>query len=51
MWLETAESLKHINDMVLQDIEDFILLKGFGKEKPNKIEQIIEHDHKERINN
>ena len=25
-WLETAEDLKHVNDMVLQDIEDYILL-------------------------
>ena len=28
-WLETAESLKHINDHVIQDIEDSILLKGW----------------------
>jgi len=28
-WLETAEALKHINNHVLQDIEDFILLEGF----------------------
>ena len=28
-WLDTAEALKHINDHVLQDIEDSILLEGF----------------------
>jgi len=28
-WLDTAEALKHINDHVLQDIEDYILLEGF----------------------
>lgn len=44
-WLETAEALKHINDHVLQDIEDHILVKGFGKEKPEKIRQMIENDH------
>ena len=26
MWLETAEDLKNVNDMVIQDIEDSILL-------------------------
>lgn len=26
LWLETAEMLKHINDHVLQDIEDFLIL-------------------------
>lgn len=36
-WLDTAEALKHINVHVLQDIEDYILLKSFGKEKPDKI--------------
>jgi len=48
-WLDCAEALKHVNDHVLQDIEDFILLKGFGKEKPDKIRQLIDDDHKERI--
>ena len=28
-WLDTAGALKHINPQVLEDIEDFILLKGF----------------------
>lgn len=46
-WLETAESLKHINEHVLQDIEDYILLKGFGKQmKQDKIKEKIEADHK-----
>lgn len=49
-WLDTAEALKHINDHVLQDIEDFILLKGFGRGvKPDKIREMIEDDHKSRI--
>ena len=48
-WLETAEQLKHVNDMVLQDIEDFILLKGFKGTKPDKIKTIIEDDHNESI--
>jgi hypothetical protein len=26
LWLETAEDLKNVNDMVIQDIEDSILL-------------------------
>lgn len=26
LWLETAEMLKNVNDMVIQDIEDSILL-------------------------
>lgn len=28
-WLQAAEDLKHINDHVIQDIEDFILLEAF----------------------
>lgn len=37
--------LKHVNPHVIQDIEDSILLKGFGKEKPEKIKTMIESDH------
>ena len=49
-WLETAEALKHVNDHVLEDIEDYILLKGFGKQmKPEKIREKIEADHRQRI--
>ena len=48
-WLDTAEKLKHINDHVLQDIEDFILLKTFAKEKPERIKDLIETDHNLRI--
>jgi hypothetical protein len=32
-WIETAERLEHINDHVIQDIEDAILLEGY-KKKP-----------------
>ena len=48
-WLETAEALKHINDLVIQDIEDSILLEGFKGIKTSKITEMIENDHKERI--
>jgi hypothetical protein len=48
-WLTCAENLKHINDQVLQDIEDAILLKGFKGMKPKQIEAEIENDHKARV--
>ena len=38
--------LKHVNPHVLQDIEDAIMLKGFGKEKPERVRVMIEEDHK-----
>lgn len=48
-WLTTAEQLKHINNMVLQDVEDFIILKAFKGVKPDKIRQIIDDDHQTRM--
>lgn len=48
-WLDCAEKLKHVNDHVIEDIEDWILLQGFKGLKQSKIEQIINDDHKERI--
>ena len=33
-WLETANDLKNVNDMVIQDIEDAILLQAFKGQKP-----------------
>ena len=49
-WLETADQLKHINEHVLQDIEDSILLKGFGRMKQDsKLRDIIDEDNKRRI--
>ena len=36
-WLDTAEALKHINDHVLQDIEDAIILEGFKGVKKDKL--------------
>lgn len=48
-WLETAEALKHINSQVLEDIEDYILLKGFGRMSAEKIRDKIDADHKQRI--
>ena len=32
-WLNCAEDLRHINDHVIQDIQDFILIKGYPKQK------------------
>lgn len=49
MWLDTAEQLKHVNNHVLQDIEDYILLQGFKKERPDKVKEAIELDHQARI--
>lgn len=36
-WLENAERLKHINDHVIQDIEDHILLLSFKNMKQHEI--------------
>merc|ERR1711957_181689 len=44
-------ALKHVNDHVLQDIEDYILLEGFKKDKPDRVRKIIEDDHASRITN
>jgi hypothetical protein len=41
-WLTAADDLMHINDHVIQDIEDSILLEGFKGQKANKIEQFID---------
>lgn len=46
-WLETAEALKHVNEHTLEDIEDWILLKGFGRQmKAEKIREKIDNDHR-----
>ena len=50
-WLDTAEGLKHINDHVLQDIEDAIILEGFKSVKKDKLKQLIEDDHMLKIQN
>lgn len=42
--------MKHVNDHVLQDIEDFILLEAFKGMKPDKIRDFIENDHNLRLN-
>ena len=47
-WLETAEALKHINEHVLQDIQDYILLKGFKGMKQEQIKAKIENDQRQR---
>ena len=48
-WLDTAEDLKHINDHVLQDIEDAIILEGFKGVKKDKLKSVIEDDHLSKI--
>lgn len=48
-FLETAEMLKHVNEHVLEDIEDYILLKGFRGMKPDAIRDKIEQDRKQRV--
>ena len=50
-WEVAAEALKHVNEMVIQDIEDFLLLKAFKGQKPKQIQAIIDNDHNERIQN
>lgn len=44
MWLNTAEALKHINDQVIEDIEDFILLEAFKGQSESKIQKFIDED-------
>jgi len=48
-FLDTAEMLKHVNEHVLQDVEDFILLKGFKGMKMDAVKEKIEADRKQRI--
>lgn len=48
-WLATAENLKHINDQVIEDVQDYILLEGFKPMKEDKVQKMIDEDQKERI--
>ena len=49
-FLKAADDLKHVNDHILEDIEDYILLKGFPRQiKQDKIREKIEADHRQRI--
>ena len=50
-WLNTAEALKHVNDQVIEDIEDYILLEAFKPLKEDKVQKLIDEDQKERIAN
>jgi len=50
-WLDTVEALKHVNEQVLEDIEDYILLEGFKPLKDDKIQKLIDEDQAERITN
>jgi hypothetical protein len=42
VWLETAETLRHINKHVVSDIQDFIMIQGFKKEHQKKRQLIDE---------
>jgi hypothetical protein len=39
-WLAAAERLRHINDHVLEDIEDWILIQGFKPKNEKDIKDI-----------
>ena len=39
-WLNVAEDLRHINDHVIQDIQDYILISAFPKKKQEKRNEI-----------
>ena len=41
MWLQCAHELRSINPQAIEDIEDFILLKGFGSMSKTVIEAKI----------
>lgn len=52
LWLDTVEALKHINEQVIEDIEDAILLEAFkGVNDKNKLQKMIDDDQKERMTN
>lgn len=51
VWLDTAEALKHVNEQVIEDIEDFILLEAFKGLNEAKVQKLIDEDQKERIGN
>lgn len=47
-WLQAIEKLGHVNDHVMQDIEDYIILQGFAKEKPAQVKAIIDGHKKDK---
>jgi len=51
LWLDTAEALKHINEQVIEDIQDYILLEAFKGMPEMKIQKFIDEDQKDRITN
>lgn len=44
LWLDTAEALKHVNEQVIEDIEDSILLKAFKGVSEAKVQKMIDDD-------
>lgn len=49
-WLQAAEKMRHINPHVLQDVEDYILLKGYQKKNvKDKAKHIESHLHEKRM--
>lgn len=41
-WTNAAEDLRHINKLVIQDIQDFILIEGFSKQKQTNRKALAE---------
>lgn len=46
--MKAADALRHVNEHVLQDIEDFILMKGFKKKTEKQVNEAIMSDLHER---
>lgn len=54
-WLETAETLRHINDHVIQDMQDYIMIEAFGpkasrKVIAEKVETLLVDTEKAKVN-
>lgn len=52
-WMNAAEALRHINDQVIQDIQDFIMIQAFPKPKQTnrkeiakEVESLLVNSHK-----
>lgn len=56
-WIDTAETMRHINEHVLQDIQDFILIQAYGpkmakdrKAINEKVEGLLEESEGPKVN-
>lgn len=45
VWLDCADDLNNVNDQVLEDIQDYIMLKAFKGLSSDKIKRVIEEDN------